>query len=313
MNKNYIILGASGYIGSAFCNFLKTSKKPYIALSRNEVDYTDLKTFENYIHMNWRNSEKPTENSVIINCSGFIGKPNVDVCEDNKSECIIGNIVTPQNISNLCRRLGLKFAHISSGCIYSGYDKQFTEEDLSNFNIQNGSFYSGTKAIAEQLILSSNTNSYIFRLRIPFDHIPDQRNYITKILNYDKLLDKNNSLSHRGEFVSSCISLIENKAPYGIFNLTNPGYVSAKDVIEIIKKVSPVMLSGKTVKFFDSDDDFNKHVRAPRSNCILSTSKSSKYVHMSPVKDILKQSIIDYSKNKYYCDELFRCCETAVV
>ena len=71
--------------------------------------------------------------------------------------------------------------HISSGCIYSGYDKAFTEEDESNFSFvqDNCSFYSGTKALAENLI--DKYNSYICRLRIPFDEFDNPRNYISKL------------------------------------------------------------------------------------------------------------------------------------
>ena len=41
-------------------------------------------------------------------------------------------------------------AQISSGCIYNGYEKRFTEEDEPNFTFNNGSFYSGSKALCEK-------------------------------------------------------------------------------------------------------------------------------------------------------------------
>ena len=84
----------------------------------------------------------------------------------------------------------MKFMHISSGCVYTGAEKEFTEEDPPNFCFNSeieGSFYSGTKALSEELI--NKDSSFICRLRIPFDHVDGPRNYLSKIQNYQKLLD----------------------------------------------------------------------------------------------------------------------------
>ena len=84
--------------------------------------------------------------------------------------------------------------HISSGCIYDGYNKVYTEEDPPNFcfKTNNGSFYSGCKALAEDLV--NKNNSYICRLRIPFDQYNNPRNYLSKLQNYNKLLNMKNSI-----------------------------------------------------------------------------------------------------------------------
>ena len=54
-------------------------------------------------------------------------------------------------LAQLCNENKYDFTQISSGCIYGGYEKDFTEDDVPNFDFQNGSFYSGTKALAEKL------------------------------------------------------------------------------------------------------------------------------------------------------------------
>ena len=105
-----------------------------------------------------------------------------------------------------------QFTQISSGCIYGGYEKHFTEKDTPNFDFQNGSFYSGTKALAEKVVLQNNPNSYVFRLRIPFDQYASPRNYLTKLLSYDTLLDAENSLSHRADFAKYVIELINQES-----------------------------------------------------------------------------------------------------
>ena len=57
---------------------------------------------------------------VLINCAGYVGKPNVDACELHKEECLQGNVLLPEMLSRFCSELMIKFVHISSGCIYTG-------------------------------------------------------------------------------------------------------------------------------------------------------------------------------------------------
>src|SRR5205807_1423806 len=119
----------------------------------------------------------------------------------------------------------------SSGCIYSGAHvlengnwrvekdltrpelkhlpetnpqaiRGFTESDEPNFTFRQPpcSFYSGTKALAEEALHHLGQH-YIWRLRIPFDGEDNARNYLSKVQRYPKVYDNINSLSHRGDFV----------------------------------------------------------------------------------------------------------------
>ncbi len=288
----YIILGKSGYICQAFVSELKRRGLHYLALGRSDVDYTDFKEFSEFYDVNFNSCSAPTKNSVIINCAGYIGKPNVDACELNKGDTIMGNVVFPTNLANLCSTNDSTLVQISSGCIYNGYEKRFTEEDKPNFTFQNGSFYSGTKALCEKMILTHNPRSYIFRLRIPFDEFESPRNYLTKLLNYDTLLDAENSLSHRGDFANYCIDLLEAKAPHVIYNITNKGSLTTRQVIKLIKNHG---VSNKKFSFFEDIASFSETVRAPRSNCILDTSKIESYIKIRSVEDALAESLSTYN------------------
>ena len=288
----YIVLGKSGYIAQAIISELKKRNLDHLALSRSDLDYTDFKTFQEFYHINYNNYSTPTKNSIIINCAGYIGKPNVDACESNKGDTIMGNVVFPTNLANHCSTNSSTLVQISSGCIYDGYDKDFSEEDPPNFTFNNGSFYSGTKALCERMILKHNPRSYIFRLRIPFDHINHERNYLTKLMNYDTLVNVTNSLSHRGDFAKYIIDLLEQNVPFGIYNLTNKGSVSTEEVVDLIKET---ILPNKVFNFFNSLDSFHKEVKAPRSNCILDTSKAEKYINIRSVREALEDSLSHFS------------------
>ncbi len=280
----YIILGKNGYIAEAIVKELTSRDLPHVAWSRSDVDYTDLKELKYNLYI-------LGDDLHIINCAGYIGKPNVDACELAKADCIEGNVLLPLMLAQLCCEKKYEFTQISSGCIYGGYEKHFTEKDAPNFDFQNGSFYSGTKALAEKVVLQNNPNSYVFRLRIPFDEYESPRNYLTKLLSYDTLLDVENSLSHRADFAKYVMELIEQKVPHGIYNVTNKGSVTTRDVVQLIKKYN---LSNKDFKFFDNLESFGKETVAPRSNCVLDTTKIEQYIKIRTAQEALEDALSKY-------------------
>ena len=291
----YIILGKNGYIAEAIVKELKSRDLPHIALSRTDINYTNKCDFDLYVLNNFHRNILEGEDIVVINCAGYIGKPNVDACELAKADCIEGNVLFPAMLSQLCADRGYQYVHISSGCIYGGYEKHFTEEDVPNFDFQNGSFYSGTKALAEKVVTQNNPTSYIFRLRIPFDELESPRNYITKILNYDKLLNAENSFSHRADFAKYTIDLIENKAPKGIYNITNKGSLTTEQVIELIKEYK---ITNKNFEFFSNLDSFMSEVTAPRSNCVLDTSKIENQIKIRTTEEAFRDALSKYRQKQ---------------
>ena len=287
----HIVLGSNGYIAQAIIKELKSRNLTYANLSRDHVDYTNMQYLDHWISNNAYKKTTKYRNVSIINCAGYIGKPNVDACELNKADTVEGNVIFPAMLSQLCADKGYLYTHISSGCIYGGYSKDFTEEDAPNFDFQNGSFYSGTKALAEKIVKQNVLNSYIFRLRIPFDEFKSPRNYLTKLLTYDQLLDARNSLSHREDFAKYTIDLIEQRVPFGIYNVTNKGSVTTKEVVELMQEY---LKPNKEFKFFSKLDNFMQEVTAPRSNCVLDTSKIEQYIPIRTAQEALKDALSKY-------------------
>ena len=265
--KHIVLIGGSGYVGQAFQEVLEKRGISYRNFSRKEINYYDPQ-----ILIEALKAEKP---NAVINAAGYTGKPNVDACEDDKANCLLGNAVLPGIIREVCETLDIPWGHVSSGCIYTGRRADgtgFHEADTPNFNFRtnNSSFYSGTKALGEE-VLQGAKNAYIWRLRIPFDERNNPRNYLSKLLNYEWLLDAENSISQRFEFVDSCLDSFVKEIPYGTYNVTNPGSTTARQITSIMKKHG---LVHKELKFFDSEEDFMKRaVRTPRSNCTMSSQK----------------------------------------
>lgn len=231
---------------------------------------------------------------ILINCAGYTGKPNVDACELDKASCLSGNAVLPGIIAEACDRLQIPWGHVSSGCIYTGSRSDgsgFTEEDPANFSFRqnNCSFYSGTKALGEE-ILADASSCYIWRLRIPFSNIDSPRNYISKVMNYDTLLEAENSLSELNEFVDASLDCFKNQLDFGIYNLTNPGSVKTSDVVKIIQDAG---LTNKRFTFFQSESEFMRMAaKTPRSNCVLDSSKAlAAGLKLSPIRDSIQAAV----------------------
>ena len=145
------------------------------------------------------------------------------------------------------------------------------------------------KALGEEAIAGLG-QSFIWRLRIPFDEIDNERNYLTKVQRYAKVYDNVNSISHRADFVRACLDLWEKRAPFGIYNVTNPGYVTTRHVIALIEKI---LKPKRKFKFWKSDEEFYKRAaKTPRSNCVLDVTKLLKAgVKIRPVEEALEHSL----------------------
>jgi dTDP-4-dehydrorhamnose reductase len=261
------LLGGSGYVGQAYQSLLTRKGIAFRNLRRAEFDYTNPSELLAALRR-----DRP---EVLINAAGYTGKPNVDACELHRHECLAGNAVLPGVIADACAAAGVPWGHVSSGCIFTGSRPDgsgFTETDTPNFTFRtnNCSFYSGTKALGEE-VLAGKPDVYVWRLRIPFNQVDNPRNYLTKLIRYSRLLEATNSISQLEEFCAATFACWEKRVPFGTYNVTNPGKVTTHEVVDLIRKSG---VSRKQFDFFSSEDEFMRvAAKTPRSNCVMDSSK----------------------------------------
>jgi dTDP-4-dehydrorhamnose reductase len=314
-----ILLGGTGYVGGQFARTLQERGIPFAAPLRTEMDYGQFAVLRGYL--------EKTRPEFLINAAGYTGKPNVDACETHWADTLQGNTLFPAAVAQACASLGIPYGHVSSGCIYSGAkvaenggthvekdltrpelralaDKSpksihgFTEKDTPNFSFRDGpcSFYSGTKALGEEAMAGVG-QGYLWRLRIPFDEIDSVRNYLSKVQRYAKVYDNVNSISHRADFVRACLDLWALRAPFGIYNVTNPGFVTTRHVVQLIEKhLNPP----RRFEFWANDEEFYRvAAKTPRSNCVLDCSKLlAAGVKIRPVEEALVHSLKHWRPEK---------------
>lgn len=285
------LLGGSGYVGQAYQALLSRKGIPFRNLRRADVDYSSSDVLRAALLR-----DKP---EFLINAAGYTGKPNVDACELHKTECLFGNAVLPGIIAKACSEAGVPWGHVSSGCIFTGSRKDgsgFDETDTPNFTFRtnNCSFYSGTKALGEE-VLAGTPNVYIWRLRIPFNNEESPRNYLTKLMRYKTLLEATNSISQLEEFVASTFACWEKRVPFGTYNVTNPGQVTTHEVVDMIIKSG---VCPKQYVFFKDEADFmHTAAKTPRSNCVMTSAKlASVGIRMTEVREAVTRDLRNWKK-----------------
>ncbi len=287
MTQNNILILGDGYVGNNLFNHLSSKKLSVQIKSSKDLNYHDIHTLGKFI------LNKGI--TAIINCSGFTGKPNIDEAEIKKELCWELNVLSPLRINHFCHNYGVNYLHISSGCIFDGYHKEWAESDTPNYGLfqNHSSFYSKSKHAFE--MLSADLKGIILRVRMPFHHDSSNRNYITKIRNYDNLIDYQNSKTYIPDLCNFVENIFIKKPSFWknkeIYNVVNPQPLWTTEVCQIMKKYGFQNGNWKFVPITDLQ------ITANRSNCILNGDKSKEIYEMRPECEALEECFQIYIEN----------------
>lgn len=287
---NILILG-KGYIGNYLAKHLSQDRSNNIFhFSKQVFDYTDPNQLRNYL--------KNTEGEIdwVCNTSGFTGTPNVEGCEDHKEECYFYNVTAPLYMTKICNELNIPIIHVGSGCVYSGYDKIYSEDDPTDFGADcpTSSTYSKSKDTFEKL--SRDLQRIIFRIRIPFNGVYEPKNYLYKMFKYNNLISKQNSITCVDDLVVFIEKFMQRfntsniDEAYGIYNIVNKGSVDGAEVVDLMKNHGIINPNWKFVTIEEAN------FKVARSNCILSTKKIEKLGFPLPdVRESLKKAVGEFA------------------
>ena len=184
-----LIFGSKGWIGQQVIEYLKKENINYIESNVRADNYDAIK--KEILNNNL---------SHILSCIGRThGKINdktyttIDYLEQEGKlkENINDNLYSPILLAKLCEIYNIHFTYIGTGCIFE-YDNEhpfgeevngFTEDSQPNFF---GSRYSIVKGYTDKLI-KLFPNVLNLRIRMPITNIDNPRNFITKIITYEKI------------------------------------------------------------------------------------------------------------------------------
>ena len=128
-----------------------------------------------------------------------------------KIETIRANVLGMLNLADICNTAGIHLTTYATGCIFhyddafpEGSGKGFKESDKPNFT---GSYYSYTKAMVESL-LKEYPNVLVLRVRMPIvGDLVYPRNFVAKILRYEKIVNIPNSMTVLPELLPMSIEM----------------------------------------------------------------------------------------------------------
>lgn len=274
VTKTFLVFGGkTGWIGQQVVSLLK--KEGHIAYPA-ESRLENRSAIEDEITL--------TCPDYIINCAGITGVPNIDWCETHTQETLRANIIGALNLADIAYLHGIAVTNFGTGCIYEYDDSHplgsgigFTEEDEPNFA---GSFYSKTKIMLDKL-LSYYPNVLNLRVRMPVSSDLHPKNFVSKIIKYEKVINIPNSMSILDDLLPVAISMTL-RGLKGNYNFTNPGTLSHNEVLDLYRQyIDP---NFKYTNF--SVEDQNKVLLAKRSNNELDISKLlAEYPEIPHVKD----------------------------
>jgi len=222
----YLLYGKNGWIGGKLIEMLTEKGATfYLGDARTQNRESVIAEIEKY---------NPTH---VLNAAGVTGRPNVDWCEDHRAETIRTNVIGCLNMADICAEKGIHHLLYATGCIFE-YDEEhqiggkgFVEEDTPNFH---GSYYSHTKAMVEDLLKVYPTTCTL-RVRMPISDDLNGRNFMTKIIKYDRVVDIPNSMTVLYDMLPVSLAMADRKLT-GIYNFCNPGAISHNQCLALYKK-----------------------------------------------------------------------------
>jgi 3,5-epimerase/4-reductase len=266
-----LIYGHKGWIGNMFVKYLIDNSLEYIK-GTSRVD--NIKELEKEIELYCPSHII----SFIGRTHGTIGKEKyttIDYLEQDGKllENVRDNLFSPFVLAELCNRKNIHYTYLGTGCIFK-YDGEhifgkeingFTEDSEPNFF---GSSYSIVKGFTDKMMKLYDETVLNLRIRMPISGEENPRNFITKIVNYEKVCSIPNSMTVLPELIPYIYDLMKNGVT-GTINLTNPGLISHNEILEMYKELVNPFFTWTNF----SVEEQRKILAADRSNNYLDTTK----------------------------------------
>jgi dTDP-4-dehydrorhamnose reductase/dTDP-4-dehydrorhamnose 3,5-epimerase-like enzyme len=209
---DYIVLGASGFLGQQCVKYLRLAGK---------------KVLESSIRL-----EKPSEileqiqksgARYVICAAGISGRPTIDWCEANEDETYKINYLAILNLMEVCKDVHLTI--FGSGAVYTGLKALYTEDDPPDFDSK---VYSKYRIMLEKML---RPNVLYLRIMYPctFDGHPK--------CFYQKMLGRRGSVHSARVSITAVpdlfphISTLVENGTTGIYNFVADGAVSLTDLV----------------------------------------------------------------------------------
>lgn len=303
-----LIYGSKGWIGKQFVKILNESA--------SKVDYVcGAARCDNYDAL-----VKEIDELMPTHIISFIGRTHgrigdkkyttIDYLEQDGKllENVRDNLFSPFLLASIAKNKKIHYTYLGTGCIFAYDDahknperivnveeelKGFTEESSPNFF---GSSYSTVKGFTDKIMHLYEDSVLNLRIRMPITGEETGRNFITKIITYDKICSMPNSMTVLPELLPIVLDMMKNKTT-GTMNLTNPGVISHNEILEMYKEIVDPNFKWKNF----TKEEQRAIIASDRSNNFLDTTRlESLYPYVNNIKDAVRKCLLCYKVDLYW-------------
>lgn len=268
-----LVFGAGGWLGQRFVRYFNAD-----ASTANVCETDDVFC-----------AVGDSQYDLVINAAGVThskNTPSIDACiasDAAMSRTCQVNAMGAGIVAAACARDDVQLVHLSSGCIFNGYDRVFAEDDEPN----PVSWYARTKVLGDRLVRSINPNTLILRIRMPISAEPHPRNLITKLAKASRVVDVLNSVTVVEDLLDWTKQLVDAKVS-GIVHAVNPRPILYRELMSWYQEIVDPSYRCEFIpkeQFVTTDG---------RSNCVLSTRTLP--IEMQDAETSVKTALAQYAK-----------------
>jgi dTDP-4-dehydrorhamnose reductase len=284
-----LIYGSRGWIGSYITDYINQNTRNEIIIGNARVDNESNVKAE---LDNW----KPSHVLCMVGRTYGPGCNSIDYLEESGKliENLRDNLWAPISLAILCKERGIHMTYLGTGCIFSTPEDSicnvsYDEDALPDFF---GSSYSVVKGFTDRFMHSDLIKNTVLnvRIRMPISDEIHPRNFITKIVNYEKICSVPNSMTVLSTLIPAMVDMMENSV-IGTINLANPGVISHNQILEYYKSIVDPEFTWNN---FTIDEQDNV-LKSKRSNNQLNTDKLiSMYPNIPNIHDAVKNILSIY-------------------
>ena len=224
-----LILGATGLIGTAFSLKCKEFGIDYQEINHEDYDIRDT--------IKLRESIEEYKPDIVINNVVYIGTMK---CENNPKDSFSVNSISVFELTKICKEFDIVLVHLSTHYVFDGKEDSYHENSKPKpLNVYGISKYCG-----ELLLDSIYDKYYIFRLPTMYGPRRNKsEGIVDKFIRWIKengeisvAIDKYDTPTYSLDATEKILDIIKNKESYGIYHISNKGYISYYNFVkEIIK------------------------------------------------------------------------------
>lgn len=253
-----VVFGHKGWIGSQVVRLLHDHD---VILATCRAD--DIANVKKLVE-----EHKPTHVLSLIGRTHGPGYGTIDYLQQPHTlrENVRDNLFAPVALGLICKERGIHMTYIGTGCIFNSNDPEassYDEEARPDFY---GSNYSIVKGMTDELMHLMKESTLNIRIRMPITGEDNPRNFISKILRYDRVCSVVNSMTVLPSLLPCVVKLMVMRHT-GTINLTNPGVISHNEILEMYKEIVDPSFTWKNFTL----DQQDSVLLSKRSNNKLST------------------------------------------